>query len=229
MPRKKYSLILSVPLVAAVAAGAFAAAPSSHGASSESPAGAEAQPPAPTPSMLPGPEELRRYTSQHPVEAEPEPTGPELSMTKVERIALATAAAAEEPSPTAVTAREGRFGPAQLALDETKEQGAGGVTAAQEDAIAGKEPNPTAETTAPQKGPKVPWEDNTVFVVTMHGHFKLVDARRPPGQPAPEGVVMALLIDAHTGWVYGGYVGNAAPNLENIGGTATELDGPPRA
>lgn len=52
---------------------------------------------------------------------------------------------------------------------------------------------------APASATAAAIEASEVDVITMHGHFTLTNARVPPGEPAPEGSVLTVVVDAHTG------------------------------
>jgi hypothetical protein len=54
-------------------------------------------------------------------------------------------------------------------------------------------------------------EASTVVVVSMHGSFKLANARVPSGRPAPTGSVLTLILDAHTGQLEGRAVTDEDP------------------
>jgi hypothetical protein len=67
-------------------------------------------------------------------------------------------------------------------------------------------------------------EASEVVVVTMHGDFVLDNARVPPGQPAPTGKVLTLILDAHTGQMEGRAVSDdVAPGVASLG-AARALD-----
>jgi hypothetical protein len=59
-----------------------------------------------------------------------------------------------------------------------------------------------------------------VYIIEMHGSFTLAAARDPRGESAPQGTVLRLLLDAHTGAVEGRSLGSAVQvPLQNLGST----------
>jgi hypothetical protein len=45
------------------------------------------------------------------------------------------------------------------------------------------------------------WLNSPVDLLVLRGSFTLSSAPVPPGQPAPFGKVLDLVVDAHTGWI----------------------------
>ena len=118
-------------------------------------------------------------------------TGPELSLTEVQHIALKYAGLAQEPSPSTISVSQGSFADAQAIMESS---------------IGGQAPSG-----------KVPWSDSSVYLVVMHGNFTLDDVPTPPERKSPTGTVMGLILDAHTGFREGRSLGVVAPNLEALG------------
>jgi hypothetical protein len=118
-------------------------------------------------------------------------TGPELSLTEVQHIALKYAGLAQEPSPSKISVAQGSFADAQAIMESS---------------IGGQAPSG-----------KVPWSDSSVYLVVMHGNFTLDDVPTPPERKSPTGTVMGLILDAHTGFREGRSLGVVAPNLEALG------------
>ncbi len=118
-------------------------------------------------------------------------TGPELSLTEVQHIALKYAGLAQEPSPSTIGVAQGSFADAQAVMESS---------------IGGQSPSG-----------KVPWSDSSVYLVVMHGNFTLDDVPTPPERKSPTGTVMGLILDAHTGFREGRSLGVVAPNLEALG------------
>lgn len=122
----------------------------------------------------------------------------ELSLAEVKAIALEEAKRSRESGETALSIARGGFGAAELAIFD----------------ISDREPPgsglPEAASTEP------------VFVVVMRGHFRAWGPV-PPGEPAPTGTVLTLVIVAHGGFVAERYLGSAGPDLETVG-PVVELD-----
>ncbi len=118
-------------------------------------------------------------------------TGPELSLSEVQKIALKYAGLAQEPSPSTISVSQGSFADAQAIMESS---------------IGGQAPSG-----------KVPWSDSSVYLVVMHGSFTLDDVPTPPERKSPAGTVMGLILDAHTGFRVGRSLGVVAPNLEALG------------
>jgi hypothetical protein len=55
------------------------------------------------------------------------------------------------------------------------------------------------------------WMSSSSDLVVMHGDFTLGSAPVPPGSPAPQGTVMDVVMDAHTGSVEMLRLGNSEP------------------
>jgi len=121
------------------------------------------------------------------------PAGPELTLAQVQAAALKFAAIAHEPNPTAVSVARGSFADAQALVDGN----------------AGADTSPAAGTAGAAAS-------EPVFLVVMHGDFTL-NAPRPKGAAEPAGSVMGLILDAHTGFPEGRYVGVEEPQLKALG------------
>jgi hypothetical protein len=107
-----------------------------------------------------------------------EPTGPLLPAARVSEIAEQQAKLASESTPTGISVNTTTYDEAVRA-----EEGA---------------PLPT-----PSSSGMAAFEASAVDTITMHGHFTLMNARTPPGKSAPEGSVLTVIIDAHTGQLEG--------------------------
>jgi hypothetical protein len=107
-----------------------------------------------------------------------EPTGPLLSAARVSEIAEQQAKLANESTPTDISVNTTTYDEAARAEEGT--------------------PLPT-----PSSSGMAAFEASAVDTITMHGHFTLANARTPPGKPAPEGSVLTVIIDAHTGQLEG--------------------------
>jgi len=118
------------------------------------------------------------------------PTGAELSPAQVEALARKYAADANEAAPTEMSMARGSFAAAQAAMEP------GSVV--------------------PSNATIAPWESSSAYLVVMHGQFTL-RVPVPPGRPSPAGPVMALILDAHTGFPEGRYVGVSTPNIASLG------------
>jgi hypothetical protein len=46
-----------------------------------------------------------------------------------------------------------------------------------------------------------------VYLIELYGTFTLADARVPQGEAAPQGTVLRLIVDAHTGAIEGRSLG----------------------
>jgi hypothetical protein len=118
------------------------------------------------------------------------PTGPELTIEQVKKIAVTQAQENGEPSPADITVANGTLEQALHVMDhELEPNGPGG----------------TAEM------------DSSAKLVVMHGNFTLTAARVPREHVPPKGSVMDVVIDAHTGFVEGRSIGPDAPNLNELG------------
>jgi hypothetical protein len=57
-----------------------------------------------------------------------------------------------------------------------------------------------------------------VYIIEMQGNFALADARVRQGESAPQGTVLRLLVDAHTGELEGRSLGpDVQAPLQNLG------------
>lgn len=62
------------------------------------------------------------------------------------------------------------------------------------------------------------WLENPTYLLVLHGHFALNNEPLPPGAATPEGSVLDVIINAHTGSVVGIHVSNQEPtDLASIG------------
>jgi hypothetical protein len=132
------------------------------------------------------------------------PTGPELSLEAVNQIALRLALNANEPNPTDVAASRGSFAAAQAVMDPY-----------------------SASPSTPTDPELAAWLDSSAFLVVMHGRFT-PPMPHPSGYAAPSGTAMGLIIDAHTGFIEGRYVGSYVPDLSKLG-TVVQLGNQPIA
>lgn len=111
------------------------------------------------------------------------PTGPSMSPAAAAQIATSEAARAGEASPSGVTQAKGTFAQMQAILDPH------GTTAA---------------------GPETrEWLASAAYLTVMHGSF--TSGFVAPGTEPLKGGVMAVITDAHSGWVEGQYIGQHAP------------------
>jgi hypothetical protein len=116
------------------------------------------------------------------------PSGPELSLERIEGIAQEVSERAREPHPS-MKVGEGTLEDAMRTIDPT--------------------------TTFPETGQAVRnMLKESIVLAVLHGHFVVNDAHVRKGAPPPEGTVMDLVIDRHTGAV----VGRALPAQEAEGG-----------
>jgi hypothetical protein len=63
---------------------------------------------------------------------------------------------------------------------------------------------------------------NASYLIAIRGHF-VGDPPRPPGSRAPTGSVMTMVVDATTGKVTDGGLGNSYPDLSTLGPVTTDL------
>jgi hypothetical protein len=61
------------------------------------------------------------------------------------------------------------------------------------------------------------------YLIAIRGDFKGVDASIPPGAKPPTGTVITLVVDARTGQVTDGGIGNRYPPLAELGPVTTDL------
>ncbi len=132
------------------------------------------------------------------------PTGPELSVEAVNQIALRLALNANEPNPTDVAASHGSFAAAQAVMD----------------------PHSASPPTPTDPGLSA-WLNSSAYLVVMHGRF-VPPMPHPSGYAAPSGTTMGLIIDVHTGFIEGRYVGSYVPDLSKLG-TVVQLGNQPIA
>jgi len=137
--------------------------------------------------------------SQDPFAGYVAPTGAELSSDQLQAIAMTRAESAGEPNPS------------EMSVAKSSLRAAMGVV----------EPQSTLPS-SPTAG-QAAWLSSTVHVIVMHGKFTLDDAPTPQNSAAPGGSVMELVVDAHTGFVDGRYVGPSVPAPLDSLGTVTPL------
>ena len=135
-------------------------------------------------------------------------SGPELTATAVGRLALGYARSAGDATPSEVTATPSTFSSAQAVMDPSS---ALPLQTSATDAVDGS------------------WLGSPAYLVVMHGHF-VANLPVPEGHPLPSGPVYALILDAHTGFPEGRYLGRTAPDPSTLGPvTEIVLDGRPIA
>ncbi len=66
------------------------------------------------------------------------------------------------------------------------------------------------------------WEQSSTDVITMDGNFALATAPRPAGDHAPEGHVLSVVLDAHTGTMDAISLNGSDPNLAELGPVHTQ-------
>ncbi len=121
------------------------------------------------------------------------PQGPLLTDAQVGEIADREAAGAEDASPSDVRAVDASLKSA-LAIDPHN--------------VVPSAPDPGVAAL----------EASAVVVVSMHGSFTLTNGRVPPGEPAPTGSVLTLILDAHTGQMEGrALTDEEEPGLAGLG------------
>ncbi len=147
-------------------------------------------------------------TTQNPVESYVAPTGPELSLDQIQQIAVTWAVRSGEPSPSDISVAHGTFGAAQAVMDP-------------------QPLFPQNRSNTPSMPGLEAWLNSTVYLVSMHGNFTS-NGPHPHGHSEPTGTVMALILDAHTGIRDARYIGEAAPNLAQLG-PVTQLTPAPTA
>jgi hypothetical protein len=67
------------------------------------------------------------------------------------------------------------------------------------------------------------FEHRPTYLIAIRGQFTYWTAKRPPGQPPPEGTVMTLVVDAETGRLYDVGIHTMYPRLEELGPVMTAL------
>jgi hypothetical protein len=193
MPRKGYirCLLLIGAIIGSVAGGlqisGGGATPSS--AASVQPPASDVLPTIPAQS----PTEIQRIAEKGPPVTEAPPTGPELSLSEIRQIALKYARLANNADPSVISVAQGSFASARAVVEAN------------------------VDTNAPSGSDKLPWSANSTYLVVMHGNFTLDNVPIPPGHPSPTGTVMGLILDAHTGFPEGRYVGPTTPDLQMLG------------
>lgn len=133
------------------------------------------------------------------------PSGPVLTSGAVAQIALRYAGQAGDATPTEVTESSSTFAAAQGALEPGSPIGAQATGAPP---AAGGTVQGSAATSA--------WLASATDLVVMHGNFT-VNLPVPKGDALPSGNVYALILDAHTGFPEGRYVGHRAPAVGALG------------
>jgi hypothetical protein len=110
------------------------------------------------------------------------PTGPVLSLRRIRKLALREGARDADPRPASISTAKG---PLLLALNVMSSHSA-----------------PTTAPAAMTDGQRAAMEAS-VYLIEMQGSFTLADARVRRGEPAPQGTVLRLIVDAHSGSVEG--------------------------
>jgi hypothetical protein len=118
----------------------------------------------------------------------------ELSLASLEEGAIREAQRSGDANPTAISVTRCEFAAAETALNE----------------VATEKAVPASATNS------APWTHDAVFLIAMTGHFSF-DGPTPPEAAASGGTVLALVINAHTGFILSRYVGGAMPDLEAVG------------
>ncbi len=67
------------------------------------------------------------------------------------------------------------------------------------------------------------FEHRTIYLIAIRGQFIYRMAKRPAGQPPPEGTVMTLIVDADTGRILDVGIHTRYPRLEELGPVMTAL------
>jgi len=106
-------------------------------------------------------------------------SGPELPLERIEAIAVAQSKAAGEPAPAEISIGRSSLEDAMRSVDPSTSI-----------------PEPSSPGYRAMLG-------SQVALVVLHGHFTLYDAHVRPGDLAPVGSVLDLIIDSHTGAVIG--------------------------
>ncbi len=106
------------------------------------------------------------------------PTGPKLAVSEIEVDAMSAASRAEEQQPTDTSVEEGTLEEAMKRIDPS--------------------------TNFPNASPGLQrMLGESVYLVSMSGHFTLYDAHVRKGDPPPTGNVLDLVFDAHSGATVG--------------------------
>jgi hypothetical protein len=181
---------LVLVLVGSVAYGIQGAAGATPERKSE-PAGAPAAPSSfGVPPTSQGSDPYANYTA---------PTGPLLTMAELKALALAEAQRDGEPAPTGLTVGSGTLFAAMDVMTPNS---------APQTPLAAMSSGDRAALEAP------------VYVIEMHGEFTLASAHQRHGEGPPQGTVLRLLVDAHTGMLEGRFVGQTAQApLSSLGST----------
>ncbi len=119
-------------------------------------------------------------------------TESELSLSQVQQIALKYARFANEPNPSDLQVIQSSFANAWDVVQTTVGNTSSSVN-------------------------KGPGSTDSAFFIVMHGSFTLSDVPVPPGHKSPTGTAMGLILDAHTGFPEGRYLGTTTPNIESLG------------
>jgi hypothetical protein len=187
---KTRHLLVGVVLVVVSAFGVQAAVGASPLRSSEDPS----PPAAPSTNGETSPE-----PQGEPYAAYVPPTGPLLPLATVKTIALEEARRDDDGDPSSISAASGTL---LSALNVMSPNSA-----------------PTTALSAMPDGERAAMEA-PVYIVEMHGSFTLAAARVPRDESAPQGTVLRLLLDAHTGAVEGRSLGSAVQvPLQDLGST----------
>jgi hypothetical protein len=129
-------------------------------------------------------------------------TGPTMSSASAVQVAIGIATGAGDANPTGMSQMAGTFAETQAVMS----QGKGGSM------------RESAETAA--------WFKSATYLTVMHGHFtgQLV----APGTNAVEGTVLAVITDAHNGWIEGESIGDTAPSSTSLSAVTAPAvaDGP---
>jgi hypothetical protein len=110
-----------------------------------------------------------------PMAAYQPPAGPIVTDAALEAKATAAATMADDSSPESITAVNTTFADAIKAMESE------------------------AEVRPPTSPGMASFESSAIVLVVVRGHFRLTTARVPRGQKLPEGNVLALGYDAHSG------------------------------
>jgi hypothetical protein len=135
------------------------------------------------------------------------PSGPLLTAGAVAQIALHYAGQAGDARPPEVTESSSTFAAAQAALEPGAPIGAQATAAPVSGGDSGGAQG-SAATSA--------WLASSADLVVMHGNFT-ANLPVPKGDALPSGDVYALILDAHTGFPEGRYIGHRAPAVGSLG------------
>jgi hypothetical protein len=105
------------------------------------------------------------------------------------------------------------------------------LTLAEQAATGSSDPNPTLiqhaagtrfDAVVISSGDLI-FEYNWSYLIAIRGHFTATDASYPPGAKPRTGTVITLVVDARTGKVTDGGIGNRYPPLAKLGPVTTDL------